>query len=236
MLETVSRELGMLVNRLSHHHPGAFSTYTRVQQAPLPYAGLPVIPESSPTPPTEAATSARPTTQAPFPEFKPTIHQASQPIGIPRRDSEASTDTPAREDVSMGNTFTKEEWEQDLDIKLVFRYLRSRFSRSNSSPASGATPLGTATAQDAAAKAARVRQHHPLIARTRPAGERRGFKATTPGSPAALRHQSSCASQSTRRSARRSSVSSRHYWDIGGSLGTGSMIASNGPMGSWGEV
>ncbi|PTB74680.1 hypothetical protein M440DRAFT_6072 [Trichoderma longibrachiatum ATCC 18648] len=52
-----------------------------------------------------------------------------------------------------------------------------------------------------------------------------------------MRHHSSCASQSTRRSARRSSVSSRHYWDIGGSIGTGSMIAAapNAPMGSWGE-
>ena len=40
ILDRVSRELGLLVNELSHH-PGAFSTYTRVQQMPLPYAGLP---------------------------------------------------------------------------------------------------------------------------------------------------------------------------------------------------
>lgn len=233
VLERVSRELGLLVNQLSHH-PGAFSTYSRVQQAPLPYAGLPVIPETNTTP--AEAPSIKHTSQASFLEFRPTMgRQASHPISIPGRESETSAGPAAREDVNMSKAFTKEEWEQDLDIKLVFKYLRSRFSSrfSSSTPPVGAIP---STAQETAAKVARVRQHHPLIARTRPAAERRTFKATTPSSPVAMRHQSSCASQSTRRSARRSSCSSRHYWDIGGSLGTGSMIASNGPMGSWGEV
>ncbi|KAJ3472790.1 hypothetical protein NLG97_g10716 [Lecanicillium saksenae] len=95
--------------------------------------------------------------------------------------------------------------------------------------------MATTSMQDAAARVARVRQHHPLIARARPM-ERRPFRAVTPSSPIAARPRSSCASQSTRRSARRSSTSSRHYWDIGGSLGTGSMIGPQGPMGSWGEV
>jgi hypothetical protein len=139
---------------------------------------------------------------------------------------------------SSHNGFTQEEWERDLDIKLVFKYLRSHFSsRPTSITVSGGTShLATSSTLDSAAKAARVRLHHPLVSgRTRPV-ERRTFKVTSPSSPVALRHASSCASQSTRRSARRSSVSSRHYWDIGSSLGTGSVVASNGPMGSWGEV
>ncbi|KAI6780939.1 uncharacterized protein J7T54_003081 [Emericellopsis cladophorae] len=228
MLERVSRELGLLVNQLSHH-PGAFSTYQRMQQMPLPYAGLPVIPESGSVLDTKDhrdASSERPKS----PEFAPTIPQATRALNIPGRH-----DTSTEEDVKMGDAFTKEEWERDLDIKLVFKYIRSRFTSRSAAPQ--AATNSSSSMQDAAAKAARVRQHHPLIARPRTAAERRSFKVVAgPSSPVAMRHNSSCASQSTRRSARRSSVSSRHYWDIGGSLGTGSMIAPTGPMGSWGEV
>ncbi|KAH6891383.1 hypothetical protein B0T10DRAFT_311042 [Thelonectria olida] len=241
MLERMSRELGFLVSQFSHH-PGAFSTYTRVQQMPLPYAGLPIIPESNTSHST--VENIRPHTadgdHSSFPQFQPTIKTASRPIGIPGRQREPSADPvqPPQQDVPMSNTFTQDEWERDLDAKLVFRYLRSRFmsSRAPNPPSSGTTHASPSTSQDFAAKLARVRQHHPLVSRMRPV-ERRTFKATTPTSPVVMRHPSSCASQSTRRSARRSSVSSRHYWDIGGSLGgTGSVIASNGPMGSWGEV
>ena len=238
MLETMSRELGSIVSHISHH-PGAFSTYTRVQQMPLPYAGLPIIPETNSS--HSATENIRPTEpeQSSFPQFKPTMQPSSQPIDILGRSAEQPTETEraSRQDTPMSNAFTQEEWEKDLDMKLVFRYLRSRFMPRNSNPPPS-TPahLATTSSQDTAAKLARVRQHHPLVSRMRPAAERRTFKATTPSSPVAIRHPSSCASQSTRRSARRSSVSSRHYWDIGGSLGTGSVIASNGPMGSWGEV
>lgn len=230
VLDRVARELGILVHQLSPH-PGAFSTYARLQQMPLPYAGLPVIPEATVDPtPTSAANEA----SIHQPEFKPTVPSSVRPMSIPGQRSQPESSTQ-----STAGAFTQEEWEQDLDVKLVFRYLRNRFSpRSASGPSfsSGTSHLATCSTQDMAAKAARVRQHHPLVARTRPPAERRTFKATAPPSPVAMRHASSCASQSTRRSARRSSVSSRHYWDIGGSMGTGSVIAPTGPMGSWGEV
>ncbi|KAF5026326.1 hypothetical protein F66182_1590 [Fusarium sp. NRRL 66182] len=238
MLERMSRELGSLVSHISHH-PGAFSTYTRVQQMPLPYAGLPIIPESNSS--QSATDNIRPTQpeHTLFPQFRPTIQTSSRPIDIHGKPVEPSAEAvqSPRQDTPMSNTFTQEEWEKDLDMKLVFRYLRSRFMPRNSNPPPPPPAhLATSSSQDTAAKLARVRQHHPLISRMRSPTERRTFKATTPGSPVVIRHPSSCASQSTRRSARRSSVSSRHYWDIGGSLGTGSVIASNGPMGSWGEV
>jgi hypothetical protein len=241
VIERVARELGLLVNHISHH-PGAFSTYMRMQQSTLPYAGLPVIHESMLD--GTAAQRADSSMSAVIPEFKPTINAQPPTENNVRFETpadiamSAAQDVPSISQVRNNTTFTKEEWEQDLDIKLVFRYLRSRFtSRSSNSNtfATGTSHLAASSTQDNAAKAARVRQHHPLVARTRPV-ERRTFKATTPSSPVALRHASSCASQSTRRSARRSSCSSRHYWDIGGSLGTGSVIAPAGPMGSWGEV
>ncbi|KFA73828.1 hypothetical protein S40288_07845 [Stachybotrys chartarum IBT 40288] len=232
MLDRVSRELGLLVNRLSQH-PGAFSTYAQVQQMPIPYAGLPVIPESTATSVVVDTADNVAGSKLSMPEFRPTMDQHPRAINVPGRRAEVADESTS--DVRMKDAFTQEEWEQDLDIKLVFRYLRSRFtSRSTTAPPVGTPHHVPPSVQDMAAKTARVRQHHPLTARSRPA-ERRTFKAA-PSSPVAARHHSSCASQSTRRSARRSSGSSRHYWDIGGSLGTGSMIASNGPMGSWGEV
>ena len=257
ILGRIARELGLLVHQISTHHPGAFSTYQRVQQTPLPYAGLPVIPETTADAAASAGRAPEESTQSLL-QFQPTV---AHPLDIPgARPSEplnpvmqATLDDLASRHAAP-ETFTQQEWEQDLDIKLVFRYLRSRFSSSKSSPPfhSGTSHLATSSTQDAAAKAARIRQHHPLVShsshphshqhqRSRPT-ERRNFKAVTPGSPVAIRHHrsGSCASQSTRQSARRSSLSSRHssrhYWDIGGSIGTGSMIASTGPMGSWGDL
>ncbi|KAH6641787.1 hypothetical protein F5144DRAFT_564883 [Chaetomium tenue] len=254
MLDRISRELGALVHQMSTH-PGAFSTYTRVQHMALPYAGLPVIPET----PADVSDSGRKMESSvqSMPQFKPTVGRPADVLSA--RPSEPPTPPgPSASDMNPSDTqhtFTQQEWEQDLDVRLVFRYLRSRFTSSRqASPSfsSGTSHLATSSTQDTAAKAARVRQHHPLVShahthahahgyhRTRPV-ERRSFKATVPPSPVAIRHPpGSCASQSTRRSARRSSISSRpssrHYWDIGGSIKTGSAIASTGPMGSWGEV
>lgn len=237
LLERIARELGSFVHQLSGH-PGAFSTFSRVQQMPIPYAGLPPIPETAND--ASQASIAR-DASAVLPEFKPTLTQEPKPMNVPRPQGAASTSHGASHvqgDTAASTSFTKDEWEQDLDIRLVFRYLRSRFlSRpSSSGGVSGNSHLATSSTADAAAKAARVRQHHPLVSRSRPA-ERRAFRATTPTSPVHYRHASSCASQSTRRSVRKSSCSSRHYWDIGaGSVGTGSLIAAAGPMGSWGEI
>ncbi|KAK6089085.1 hypothetical protein SCUP234_00289 [Seiridium cupressi] len=239
VLERIAKELGLFVHQISEH-PGAFSTFTRMQQMPIPYAGLPPIHESANDIRQSATTREAPTTT--IPEFKPTVHLPSRPIDVPHARTvpgsgqgvpHAPGDKP-----SHGVAFTQDEWEQDLDVRLVFRYLRSRFmSRSSSTGSITGTPnLATSSNQDAAAKAARVRQHHPLVSKARPS-ERRTHRAATPSSPVLLRRASSCASQSTRRSVRRSSCSSRHYWDIGAnSVGTGSLIAAAGPMGSWGEV
>jgi len=291
MLDRIARELGMLVHRMSTHSPSSYATYKRVLHQPLPYAGLPVIPETPAA--AEAAKAASSSSSnaesqkqrsldgsvASMPPFKPTItskpnlFEETRTTSVPSESahhSQLASDLPA---------FTQQEWEQDLDIKLVFRYLRSRFTSSRQTApsfTSGTSHLATSSTQDVAAKAARVRQHHPLVShihhRSRtslgsgPAGGER--RSTTggiirPGSGSVsgrLHHHhhhhhhhyhhhhhhhgmvaGSCASQSTRRTGRRSSIassraSSRHYWDIGGSRASGSVIASTGPMGSWGDV
>lgn len=282
VLDRIARELGQLVSQISAHpHPGAFSTYVRMQQQPLPYAGLPAIPEVAAVPglvaaapPTEVAADAKTravsfsnaegSTMPMLPQFQPTLQTVphTRPMDIPRT---RSTDNPAEgsgvDAAHAPDTFTQQEWEQDLDIKLVFRYLRNRFtsSRIGGGGTGGATSSSSThpssqqphhSPETAAARAAaRVRQHHPLVHQ-----RRKSFKVSggpsVPGQVvnALHHHHGSCASQSTRRSGRRGSLSvsssrhsSRHYWDIGGaagagSLGTGSLIASTGPMGSWGEV
>lgn len=249
LLDRIARELGLLVNQLSDH-PGAFSTYLDVQQTPLPYAGLPIIPEAvvdmTEEPPQTPVESTS------MPVFRPTIPTPENPVDIaapstrPVEDDDTTfgSKQPTRkyqesDDSQIG--FSKEEWEKQLDIGLVFSYLRSRFtSRKAPAPAVGLShsALRAPTSpQDAAARAARVRELHPLVARPKTAERRASYKVIIPATPIQHRRRgSSCASQSTKKSARRTSGSSRHYWDINGSIGSGSLIVSTGAMGSWGEV
>lgn len=281
-LDRFARELGHLVSQLSAHpHPGAFSTYVRMQQQPLPYAGLPVIPEAAAVPAAQPmladaervvaagesnnrATSfsnADGSTVPVLPQFQPTLQTVphTRPMDIPRmRSIDGPCEGPGTDPAAHApGTFTQQEWEQDLDIKLVFRYLRNRFTSSRAAAASSSSvPTSSSQAHHhgqhhpsnnpeiaAVRAAARVRQHHPLVHQ-----RRKSFKVSGgPNIPSQVIN-GSCASQSTRRSGRRGSLSvsssrhsSRHYWDIGagggaGSVGTGSLIASTGPMGSWGEV
>lgn len=248
LLNRIARELGLLVNQLSDH-PGAFSTFLQVQQMPLPYAGLPIIPEVVQDTPQDTSKSKMAASTA---DFRPTLPVSTQPLDISGVshsaydatrltydiDATPRPDAPIHrsfENQDSGVEFTKEEWEKQLDIKMVYRYLRSRFTSRPSSHTSfprDASHLATSSPQDAAARIARVRLHHPLVTRQKSV-ERRTFKVTVPNSPILHRRGSSCASQSTRKSARRNSGSSRHYWDINGSIGSGSLIAS---AGAWGEV
>ncbi|RDW79897.1 hypothetical protein BP6252_04535 [Coleophoma cylindrospora] len=234
LLERIARELGILVNQLSDH-PGAFSTYLRTQQAPIPYAGLPAIPEAvrDPAPVREPSLEA----SLPTPQFQPTLPIPMQASFHSAPDEEPDN-TPR---ASYTQTISREDWERDLDIKMVFRYLRSRFTSSNPAPLAHSTHstahLATASTADTAARAARVRAHHPLVSNRSPSR-----RETRVGLGMGVRRHSSASKSSCASvvSAKRSSMggSSRHYWDIGGSIGSGggSLIASTGAMGSWGEV
>jgi hypothetical protein len=253
LLERIARELGILVNQLSDHR-GAFSTYLRSQETSLPYAGLPVIPETSRGMPLPLDLQASANTTSPTdPQFFPTIQTTTQPLSIPQT-STSLAPSPIDNDATPrpSNLLSREEWERDLDIKMVFRYLHSRFTSrfhtSTPSPinftTSGTSHLATASTADTAARAARVRQHHPLVTNKqhRKSIERRTWKASVPPGGAVgvvRRGSSSCASAVSKRYTWNSG-SSRHYWDFGGqnnnSVGSGSLIASTGGMGSWGEV
>jgi hypothetical protein len=143
----------------------------------------------------------------------------------------------------------REYWERDLDVKMIFNFLVRRFTSRRSSISTPARPTSTSAyvTDDGAAsarRAAMIRQNHPLVNRTTDRGlptssssqsrEAKRRESTTTyrthfNSQTNLRHQklrssSSCASQSTKKS-KRSGSSARNYWDLGGSVGSGSVLA-----------
>jgi hypothetical protein len=252
LLDRVARELGILVNQLSEH-PGAFATYLRTQET-LGYAGLPNIPTTTNTR-TEALASSGHQTNALATGglFAPTIsHQQQSDLSLWGIEEETGPQNTSSGDAAQIQA-DREYWERELDVKMVFKFLKSRFSSRPSSPepeivpyASGgdyfsapetrrASVLSTSTQ-----RAALIRQHHPLVSRnsdpTVPSAVRR---RNHPGPQGVVRNRfvahgrtgsSSCASQSTKKS--RKTGSSRNYWDIGGSVGSGHASG----LGGWGEV
>jgi hypothetical protein len=147
----------------------------------------------------------------------------------------------------------REYWERELDVKMIFNFLVKRFTSRRSSVSSptrkaSSAPSTSANSNDegvsSARRAAIIRQHHPLVSRTTDRGLPTSSSSTQPremkrkdaayrtyyNSQASSRHQklrsnSSCASQSTKKS-KRSSNSARNYWDLGGSVGSGSVLAA----------
>ncbi|USP77555.1 hypothetical protein yc1106_04829 [Curvularia clavata] len=149
----------------------------------------------------------------------------------------------------------REYWEREIDVTMIFNFLMRRFSSRRSSissfpPQSARTASAphSTTADDenmsSARRAAIIRQHHPLVNRTttdarlptssaqttRESSRRYSTYYSPPPAPAGLREKaklrssSSCASQSTKKS-KRSGGSGRNYWDLGGSVGSGSVYA-----------
>lgn len=281
LLERISRELGVLVNQLSEH-PGAFSTYLRTQETPA-YAGLSTSADSTATrrlsvPPTASSSATPDAAQsqsmsninfAPTVPPQPSYSEASL-WGI----EEEPEPAPAALAASIQSQREREYWERDLDVKMVFNFLKERFSSRPTSPVNGssanrrdsADPFQPKSADSSAGsqeRAALIRQHHPLVSRNLPTSSAQAHSeqlasssrpapnaaaATTtitvpvpvPVSRANLQRSrlsnrnagSSCASQSTRRSKR--SGSSRNYWDLGGSVGSGPAGAPGAA--TWGEV
>ncbi|KAI9370891.1 hypothetical protein BJX61DRAFT_63520 [Aspergillus egyptiacus] len=258
LLQRIARELGILVHQLCEH-PGAFTTYLNVtSDIPNQYAGIPLssLPEeddhvsAAGEPAAMEATSNGDSMLSP--QFVPTLqdqireHAAEWGIedeDLPNR-RHASAAEPRSESARLQQD--KEYWERELDIMMVFRYLRNRFSRRSSNTDSHTTRRAT---QDASRRAAIIRQHHPLVARAHSRSQAQSrrqsqYSGPTGVSSPVLRHRrpsSSCASQSAKMSAissrRTLTGSSRNYWDIGGSVDSGSAIAPAPPgIGAWGDV
>ena len=223
LLQRIARELGVFVHQISPQ-PGAFTAYNSQQHD---YAGMPITvprphttrsqvqPQAHPEPVMESTLT---------PNFPPTMHDPAhaETWGFEEEPSSSRTES------SLNLQREREYWERELDVKMVFRFLRDRIG---SKPEKQTVQDLQKAAEDNAKRTAIIRQHHPLVARAHrsPARTRRDSRISL------RRTTSSCASESVK-SSRRSIVrsgSSRNYWDIGGSIGSGSLLASGG---GWGEV
>jgi len=246
LLVRIARELGILVHQLSEH-PGAFSTYLRTQEMPS-YAGLPGT--STPIATMSSSGELNSSGFAPYQSatsptgivFQPTaqLHQVQSEASLWGIEEETPEELLAASR-RAGNTCAaalqaeREYWERELDIKMVFDYLKSRFSAPTAAdpadrPANMAAPHAAIPPPDrrasvatlhSARRAALIRQTHPLAAAARQSSSRRrslhgavpATSTTTAAAAAAgLRPRlhartasSSCASQSTRKSQRSSS-------------------------------
>ncbi|KAF7718928.1 Uncharacterized protein PECH_006269 [Penicillium ucsense] len=264
VIQRIAHELGILVHQLCEH-PGAFTSYFELtKDISGEYAGMPLnrladstsIKKSSesanvPRPPSDEALAAESIASL---QFHPTL-------GDPNPDHEAQWGIEDEDPVGGASVAEsarlqqeQEYWERGLDVMMVFRYLRSRFSRRGymSGEKHTATPSPPRHTQDASRRAAIIRQHHPLVARAHTRSQtqtRRPSHISGVSGCAALpvpltrqhlrRPGSSCASQSKLSgvsSHRTLTGSSRNYWDIGGSVDSNSAIGVGAGLGTWAEA
>lgn len=178
ILQHIARELENLANKISDS-PLRLNNYLHPLNTSISYAGLPIIPEVTDS---QKSSSHRTILESSFvsrpldPVFQPTIKTHSQSTSnLKSITSKTSADgeNSLRARDGLKRELTRDEWERDLDLKLVFRYIFDRvatkFSSSASSPPSKSdladsseqrTRVGTV---DTATRAACVRRHHPLI-------------------------------------------------------------------------
>ena len=216
-LQRIARELGILVHHISEH-PGAFSTYLRAQDTPA-YAGLAqstnVEQSVAITAPSIEANQASSSNPSIVP-FAPTLQQPNHSVdpsiwGI-ETDADASAPGIARpthlpniaeEPSNLSTAAVAQErayWEQELDIKMVFNYLRKRFSSRPVSPGpdepkeksrrrdsgfDGST-ADISVSPESRKRAALIRRHHPLTSRS--AAAERGGPSTSRRSEILHRH------------------------------------------------
>ena len=237
LLKRIAKELGVLVHQLSPH-PGAFNTY--ISTANQDYAGIPINLKSisSTRRPSliqaNSSDSQLPMASAADPTFKPTVPVESSHAASWGIEEEASPSLSSSAQLRDAERLRQEReyWEKALSVETVFRFLKDRFA-GKTYDTDLQSPSFPEASQDAARRAAIIRQHHPLVARAHrsPARLRREARLQH-----ARRASSSCASESAKSSRKVSGSNSAHYWDIGGSAHSGSLLASGGMMGAWGEV
>ncbi|KAF2487065.1 hypothetical protein BDY17DRAFT_2665 [Neohortaea acidophila] len=270
LLEHIARELGMLVNQFTEYDGRAFTTYLR-GQSDSQLASTPTRDGPQPRQPSlrqrrKASTPAERQQASPIDHmFSPTL--PNEGVDTSLWGIEEEPDDFLTQETSAQQQQDRDYWERDVDVAMIFSYLKRRFAshvspspepaEAAAPPASssqqGPLPSSWATFSSAAAaqrptpeslrRAEAIRRQHPLISRAteRAAAQTRRRESLlrrlqSPGAIATAQKRpgsSSCASQSTKRSRHSRSGSSRHFWDLGGSLES---VGSGGAPGGWGEV
>ncbi|KAI4100101.1 MAG: hypothetical protein LQ339_005623 [Xanthoria mediterranea] len=248
LLERLSKELASFLRSLAQS-PAAIGS--PINSLSLDYAGIPIaeprIQRSAVSSLPHAGQVAVDVGSMTTPIFNPTLDEFHKPAKSEFENAAlwGIEEEPAN---ALSATQEREYWEQTPSIRTIFRLLHQHFTVRRrplltSSALSSSKPSNVATTStaDSLRRAAVIRQQHPLVSRQ---GARRNAPGNILGhahrhhgsypnlsSPLFKRSESSCASISARKS-RRGSGSSRNYWDLRGSAGSGSM----GGMGFWGEV
>lgn len=214
LLQRIAHELGVFPSQLTPH-PGAFSTYS---SSNLDYAGMPVSALKKMTSVESTASKPLPSFASSLgPNFPPTLRDDVHAESWGYEEESATSILNSSLDLKR----EREYWEKELDVKMVFRYLRDRFT--SPVPESQALPVHK---DSSAHRAAIIRQHHPLVNRAHrsPSQIRKDARLST------RRASSSCASESLKESRKASALrsgSSANYWDLGASIGSGSVIANS---------
>lgn len=244
LLESLSKELASLLRRLAQSPAAVGSLINPVN---LDYAGIPIakpsIQRSAVPSLYHAEQLAVDVGSTTTPIFHPTLDERHKSANLDFGHA-ALWGIEEESANSLSATQDREYWEQTPSIRTIFRLLHQHFTARRrplltSSTTSSSKPSNVATTStaDSMRRAAVIRQQHPLVSRQ---GARRSATGNLFGhthrhpnlsSPLFKRSESSCASISARKS-KRGSGSSRNYWDLRGSVGSGSM----GGMGFWGEV
>ena len=253
LLDRFSKKLANVVSRISYL-PNALNP--PIDPKTLDYAGIPVL---DPGVSQQAApTSVEDQDQDPGLRdepfgagvFRPTLPE--RPVSAASEHGHAALwgiEEEAMED-NLVATHDHDYWEQTPSLRTIFRLLRQHFTARRrplltASTFSSNKPSNVATTStvDSLRRAAVVRKHHPLVSNQYPRRNTAGsvlghgyrqygsHSGRNSSSPWFRRSESSCASISARNH-KQGSGSSRHYWDLGGSVGSGSV----GGMGGWGEV
>ncbi|KAI4195708.1 MAG: hypothetical protein LQ350_007032 [Teloschistes chrysophthalmus] len=227
---------------------------TLISPINLDYAGLPVTEShhnQHTTMPghTHAEMSETENQPCPATKFNPTLQDHDGSLS-PAADFSHAALWGIEEEPERESTAARQEadyWQQTLSIRTVFRILHQHFSArrrplitsatllSSNSNNKTSTNIATISTADSLRRAAVIRKHHPLISSSQP-GKRvsrtySGYGTRNMWSSILKRSESSCASAGARNH-RRGSGSSRNYWDLGGSIDSGSL----GGIGVWGEV
>ncbi|KAI9856694.1 MAG: hypothetical protein M1824_005276 [Vezdaea acicularis] len=230
LLQRIARELGTLVHHISEH-PGAFSSYLEAKNQVPEYAGISnkVIAQPSISDLSRAADPLRNLQAPPTPMFSPTL-----PFNLSTSHFFTNSHSAAVPMIPEDQQLERERdyWERELDVKMVFSFLRSRFSSSSLRPSSlrdrEKPDAKVAPTAASASRAALIRDHHPLVARRNDLQRRRANQSHSMMLAARGRRGSSCKS-----SIRSVSGSNRNFWDLGGSVGATS--GSGIGVGVWGE-
>lgn len=190
LLERIARELGVLVNQLSHEHDGAFTNSRHnsddtTTDAATPAQARDIAPRQPSLRQQRRHANRRTSTSNSDILFPPTLAPGQL---TPGTDVDTSLwgieEEPAPDSAAAAQRSDQNYWERDIDLQTIFTYLRRRLARSpppqqqpDETETTGPLPAAWATERRSStisalgsspasqARAESIRRQHPLVHR-----------------------------------------------------------------------